>query len=141
MQDYTRLVVWHRARALTVAVNEATRSPRAVVAPGLRPQLMRAVMSISANVAEGAGRSSRTDFARFVDIAAASTSEVEHHLIVAEDLGVIAPPVLARLRADVVMVRRMLFGLRRALLAREAEEQAASRSSVREELVDPELFH
>ena len=102
---------------------------------------MRAVMSISANVAEGAGRSSRPDFARFVDIAAASTSEVEHHLIVAGDLGVIEPPVLARLRADVVMVRRMLFGLRRALLAREAEEHAGSRSSVREELVDPKLLN
>ena len=141
MQDYTRLVVWHRARALTVAINEATRGVRAVAAPGLRPQLMRAAMSISTNLAEGAGRSSRPDFARFVDIAAASTSEVEHHLIVAEDLGVIESPVLARLRADVVMVRRMLFGLRRALLAREAEEQATSRSSVREELVDPKLLH
>ena len=84
-------------------------------------------MSISANVAEGAGRSSRADFARFVDIAAASASEVEHHLVVADDLGLIEAPVVARLRADVVIVRRMLFGLRRALLAREAEEQAASR--------------
>ena len=141
MQDYTRLVVLLRARALTVAVNEATRSVRAAVAPGLRPQLMRAVMSISANVAEGAGRSSRPDFARFVDIAAASASEVEHHLIVAGDLGVIERAELARLRADVVTVRRMLFGLRRALLAREAEEHAGSRSSVREELVDPKLLN
>ena len=140
MQDYTSLLVWQRARALTIAVNEATRGVRASVAPGLRPQLMRAVMSISANVAEGAGRSSQPDFARFVDIAAASTSEVEHHLIVAGDLGAIDAPVLARLRADAVSVRRMLFGLRRALLARD-EEQAASRSSVREELLGPNLLN
>ena len=141
MQDYTRLTVWHRARALTVAINAATRGFRAVAAPGLRPQLMRAVMSISANVAEGAGRSSRADFARFVDFAAASASEVEHHLVVAGDLGVIERGVLDRLCADVVAVRRMLFGLRRAILAREAEEQAGSRSTVREELVDHGLLN
>jgi len=103
--------------------------------------MMRAVMSISANVAEGAGRSSRADFARFVDFAAASASEVEHHLIVAGDLGVIEREVLDRLCADVVAVRRMLFGLRRAILAREAEERVGSRSTVREEQVDHGLLN
>lgn len=141
MQDYTRLMVWRRARALTVAINAATKGFRTAAAPGLRPQLMRAVMSISANVAEGAGRSSRADFARFVDFAAASASEAEHHLIVAGDLGVIQHEAVERLCADVVAVRRMLFGLRRAILARHAEEQGASRWIVREELVDPGLLN
>jgi four helix bundle protein len=78
---------------------------------------MRAVMSISACVAEGAATSSRREFARYVDMAAASASETEHHLTVALDLGVLGQPVVAGLTARTVEVRRMLFGLRRALLS------------------------
>lgn len=117
MQDYTKLAVWHRARSLTVSINEVARAFAPAMAPGLRAQLMRSTMSIAANIAEGAARSSRTDFARFVTIAAGSTSETEHHLTVACDLGLIEPGIAARLSDRVVEVRRMLFGLRRALLA------------------------
>ena len=80
---------------------------------------MRAVMSISANIAEGATKSSRREFARFVEIAAGSASETEHHLTIAVDLGVIGDPVAAHLVSGTIEVRRMLFGLRRALLSRE----------------------
>jgi four helix bundle protein len=124
MQDHTKLSVWHRARSLAVAVHEVSQSFAGGSAPGLRTQLLRAAMSISANVAEGAARESRLDFARFVSIAAASASEVEHHLTVAGDFGLIEVGVQTRLVAKVVEVRRMLFGLQRALLAREAEERA-----------------
>src|SRR5258708_3285585 len=124
MQDYTKLEVWQKARALTVAVHEHTRRFRPGVAPGLRAQLMRAAMSISANIAEGAGRDSRTDFARFLGIAAGSSSEVEHHLIVAGDLGLVDPAAAAEIVTRVVQVRRMLFGLHRALLAAERKTPA-----------------
>ena len=122
MQDHTKLLVWQRARSLTVAVNEVASGYATNVAPGLRNQTMRAVMSIAANVAEGAARGSRSDFARFVTIAAASASELEHHLTVAQDLGVIEESIGARLVARTSELRRMLFGLRRALIARALEE-------------------
>jgi four helix bundle protein len=124
MQDHTKLSVWHRARSLAVAVHEVSQSFAGGSAPGLRTQMLRAAMSISTNVAEGAARDSRLDFARFVSIAAASASEVEHHLTVAGDFGLIEEGVQTRLVAKVVEVRRMLVGLRRALLAREAEDRA-----------------
>src|SRR5688500_4901924 len=116
MQDYTKLTVWQRARSLTVAVHEAAQGLKPHAAPGLRAQLMRASMSIAANVAEGAARDSRIDFARFVSIAIASTSEVEHHLRVCSDLGLVDGLVVDRLSERSVEIRRMLFGLRRALL-------------------------
>lgn len=125
MQDYTKLLVWERARALTVSMDEVCRSFDRQAAPGLRAQLMRATMSISANVAEGAGRESRTEFARFVTIAIGSTSEVIHHLVVAEDLALLDRIVAARLIDRATELRRMLFGLRRALLAKESEARSA----------------
>jgi four helix bundle protein len=119
MQDYTKLVVWQRARSLIVSVNEVAKGFPPAAAPGLRAQLIRSTMSIGANIAEGAARSSRTDFARFVTIAAGSTSEAEHHLVVAGDLGLVDASIGARLVDRLIEVRRMLFGLRRALLAAE----------------------
>jgi four helix bundle protein len=82
---------------------------------------MRATMSIGATIAEGAGRDSRPDFARFISMAAASASEAEHHLIVASDLGLVEPRISERLVGRIIEVRRMLFGLRRALLVAEAD--------------------
>ncbi|MFL5608007.1 MAG: four helix bundle protein [Gemmatimonadaceae bacterium] len=122
MQDYTRLLVWQRARSLNVSMAEVARAFPPSLAPGLRAQLMRATMSIGATIAEGAGRESRPDFARFISMAAASASEAEHHLTVASDLGLIEPGISARLAARIIEVRRMLFGLRRALLAAEDDD-------------------
>lgn len=116
MQDFKSLMVWQRARSLSVAVHEATRSIRRGDAPGLQSQLRRASMSVPATIAEGAGRSSRKDFARFIAMAIASASEVEHHLTHANDLGVLDRVVASQLIERVVEIRRMLFGLRRALL-------------------------
>jgi four helix bundle protein len=123
VQDHTKIIVWHRARALTLLVRDASRRIRTREAPGLRAQLMDAVQSIATNIAEGAGRSTRPDFARFIDVATASTTEVEHHLTVAHDFGMIDDALLARAVAATIEVRRMLFGFRKSLLRYEAEER------------------
>jgi four helix bundle protein len=131
MQDYTKLVVWQRARSLTVAVHEVTRQVPNGQAPGLRSQLMRAATSIAANIAEGAGRESRVNFARFVTMAMASSSEAEHHLGAYSDLGLLERSIGERLMGRCAELRRMLFGLRRALLAAEVDrvrEPSASTS-------------
>ena len=135
MQDYTKLLVWQRARALTVVVSQVSRSFKAGAAPGLRSQLMRATMSISATIAEGAGRESRPDFARFISMAIASASEVEHHLHVANDLGLLEYALYSRVLARCIEVRRMLFGLHKALLL--ADEGSRSGQSTKREVVEP----
>jgi four helix bundle protein len=140
MQDYTKLLVWQRARSLTVAIHDVTRDASTQAAPGLRSQLMRAVMSISANIAEGAARDSRIDFARFLTIAIGSTSEAQHHLLVCRDLGLLNEAIEERLTGRVVEVRRMLFSLRRAILEREAEARSTQGARPSDAAaVDPEL--
>lgn len=138
MQDFKRVRVWQDGRALTVALHEATRSFRPPEAPNLRSQLLRASMSISATVAEGAGRDTRVDFARFVSMAIASASEVEHHLQVCSDLGLIEQVLIEQLVDRVTQLRRMLFGLRRTLLAKEAK-RPGSRNTATINAVDRPL--
>lgn len=128
MQDHTKLLVWHRARGLNLLVRAIAPRLRSPDAPKLRAQTMDAVQSIGRNIAEGAGRASRPDFARFIDMAAASSTEVDHHLTTAFDLGLISDTTLAELVGENSQIRRMLFGLRRTLLRREAEEQQRDRT-------------
>ena len=125
MQDHSKLLVWQRARSLTVIVSETSRSFKSGEAPGLRSQLMRATMSISATIAEGAGRESRRDFARFVSMAIASANEVENHLQTARDLGVMDEDSHRRSIDLCIEVRRMLFGLHKALVRADSAERNA----------------
>jgi four helix bundle protein len=90
MRDFHELNVWRQAHSLALAIYKATASfPRAEFYDLVR-QLRRASISIPANIAEGCGRSSPADFARFLHIALGSASELEYHLLLARDLRLLA---------------------------------------------------
>jgi four helix bundle protein len=85
---------------------------------GLRSQILRAAASIPANIAEGCGKSTHGDLARFSEIALASATELDNHLLFARDTGVIDPQCYAELEPQVAEVRRMLFAFVRAVRSR-----------------------
>ena len=74
-------------------------------------------MSIPANIAEGCGRKSDADFARFLQIALGSASELEYHLILSQDLGFINSEHYMMLDNEVVEIKRMLSGFIKKLNA------------------------
>ena len=80
-------------------------------------QVRRAALSIPANIAEGCGRSSDRDFAKFLQIAFASANELEYHLEYILETGLvrIARTEFEERRAEIIQVRRMLTGLLRKI--------------------------
>jgi len=62
MGDFKKLIAWQKAHAFAIAVHSAFTGRRTAAAPGFRAQLLRAVSSISDNLAEGCGRRSRRAF-------------------------------------------------------------------------------
>lgn len=117
MQDFRHLKVWEKAHALTLNVYRATKLfPREEIY-GLTSQLRRASVSIGANIAEGSCRRGDVEFARFLQMAAGSASEVEYHLLLTRDLGLLEMPDYQRLSDETVEVKRMLASLMQKLRA------------------------
>lgn len=115
MQDFRKLAVWEKAHRLSVNIHHLSLAiPRSGNASFIS-QIRRAAESIPANIAEGAGRGSDADFARFIQIAIGSSSELESHLQFAADIKMTAPEKVQARMGEVVEVRRMLIGLRKRL--------------------------
>jgi four helix bundle protein len=115
MRDFKRLDVWQRARRFTDEVYRRTRRFPKDETFGLRSQIRRAAVSIGANIAEGAGRSSDADYARFVRYAAGSVNEVESHIILATDLGFLSDAQRSGLTEELEVIRKMLTRLNERL--------------------------
>ncbi len=126
MQDFKKLLVWRRAHELTLATYRAFEGVSRSSYTGLRGQALRAAASVPSNIAEGCGKRTRADFIRFLQIAHGSAQELEYHLLLARDLGLIDPEVHQRLERRTLEVRRMLHGLWTSIQTREREAQVVS---------------
>ena len=127
MKDFRDLKVWQRAHQLTLGVYQVTATFPKEELYGITSQLRRATSSISANLAEGCGRSAvGADFGRFVQIAMGSASEVEYFLLLARDLGLLNQHDYGRLGAEAVEVKKMLTGLISKLRSDRARSAAES---------------
>ena len=96
------------AHALTLEAYRATAKFPRDEQYGLTSQIRRAASSIPANIAEGCGRASDAEFARFLQIAMGSASELEYHLLLARDLELIDEVEHAALNAHAIQAKRML---------------------------------
>jgi len=86
MKDFRQLKVWEKAHQLALAVYKVTKGFPKEELYGLTSQIRRASMSIPTNIAEGCGRNTDAEFARFLQIAMGSASETEYQLLLAHDL-------------------------------------------------------
>jgi four helix bundle protein len=106
MQDFKHIHAWQRANALAIALHGLARGFTSAGHGHLRSQLTRAADSISTNIVEGCGSSTRKEFARYLDIAIKSANETEHHLLFAHGLHLIAPDDWQRLTSETVGIRK-----------------------------------
>jgi four helix bundle protein len=117
MKDFRQLKVWEKAHQLALTIYRATKEFPKEELYGLTSQIRRASMSIPTNIAEGCGRNTDADFARFLQLAMGSTSETEYQLILARDLEFLPQESYERLHIDVEEVKRMLASLLKTIRA------------------------
>lgn len=117
MSDYRKLQVWRKAHALALNAHRVASRIRGNQYASFRSQIIRAAMSIPANIVEGREQKTDSAFARFLRIALASASELEYHLTAARDIQAISKGDYLSLSSQVVEVRMMLYGLIRRLEA------------------------
>ena len=115
MFGFEKLEVWQEAIAFADDVYRITRAFPQDERFGLTSQLRRSAVSIAANLAEGAGRSSSKDFIRFVEIAFGSLMESVSHLMIAFRQSFVREAQYQELYSRAERLGRMLSGLRTSL--------------------------
>ena len=130
MRNYEELRCWASAHTLTINIYRATNEFPGHERYGLSSQMRRACVSIGSNIAEGAGRFTDTEFARFLDIALGSTSEVHYQLRIAADLKYLDQPTFQSLQDNADHVRRGLYNLKASLNPKTAKGKLTAQRGV-----------
>ena len=115
MFNFEKLETWHEAIEFADMVYSLTRKFPDEERFGLTNQMRRAAVSISSNIAEGCSRSSRVDYARFVEIASGSLYEVVSQARVGRNQGFLTEREYNDIYHAAEKQSRMLSGLRRSL--------------------------
>ena len=108
-KDYRELIVWQKAMELVEVVYRMMRVFPADERFRLCDQLSRAVISIPSNIAEGNGRESKAEYARFLGIARGSLYETETQLEIAKRLGYVDD--LSEVSGLISEIARMLISI------------------------------
>ena len=117
MFNFEKLDVWQKAIDFADLIYNRTRAFPPDERFGLTNQLRRAAVSISSNIAEGSSRSSKSDFARFVEIATGSVFEVVSQGFIAQRQSLLNENEFRQIYTDAEELSRMLCGLRKSLLS------------------------
>src|ERR1051325_5874518 len=117
MFNFEKLETWQEAINFADMIYGVTRNFPDQERFGLTNQMRRAAVSISANLAEGSSRSSRPDFARFVEIASGSLFEVVSQSFIGKRQGFLSELQFQQLYTAAEKQGRMLSGLRHSLLS------------------------
>ena len=108
--------VWTNAMDLAQAVYELARTFPTREEYRLTSQMIRAAISIPANIAEGHMRGTRKDYANFISIARGSTAELETLLLLAGRVGLGPGTAIETALRKAEEIGRMLTGLHQGIL-------------------------
>lgn len=113
-RSFRDLMVWKKAHEFVLAVYRLTESFPDREKFGLSHQMRRAAVSVPANIAEGFGKRSQAEKARFLNIAEGSLEECRYYLILTQDLGYGQTELLMSVLEE---ASRLLNAYTRAILA------------------------
>ncbi len=119
IKSHRDLLVWQKAMNLVDHIYDIRdRFPRQEEFR-LVSQLIRAAVSVPANIAEGSTRATSRDFAHFLNVAKASVAELDTEIEIARRRSYLADAEAESLFALMDEVSRMITGLRAKVMARE----------------------
>lgn len=109
--SFEKLNVWQKARQLSIVIYKLTKNFPSEERFGLTSQMRRCAISISSNIAEGTGRHTPKDKARFSEIAYSSALELLNQVVLSNDLEFLNDKDYEDIRNDITEVAAMLDGL------------------------------
>ena len=111
IKTFRDLIVWQKSIQFVSDIYFITKSfPREELF-SLVNQIRRAAVSIPSNIAEGFGRHSRKDYLRFLQIAIASTFEIQTQIEISKNLRFISEDVYNKIFESSREIERMLSSL------------------------------
>jgi four helix bundle protein len=119
MFRFEKLDVWQRAMQWNDLVYTATMEFPKFEQFGLTSQLRKSSISVPSNIAEGSGRTSNKDNARFIEISYGSLMEAVCQCIIAQRQGYLQEETFFMIYNEAQELSRMLSGLRSFLTKNE----------------------
>ncbi len=108
--NFKEIIAWKKYRKLVIDVYKLTGKFPMDERFALTNQVKRAAISISSNIAEGAGRKTNKDFARFLDFSLGSAYELESQLLNAQDLKFITDDDYKIIYEQISEVQKLING-------------------------------
>ena len=115
MHNFKKMKIWQEACNLVTNIYKLTERIPVSERYGLISQLQRAAVSIPANIAEGAGRTTNLEFKRFLDIAIGSAFELETLVILAGNLGFISEEDTTTSTTNINNLYKMIISFKKQL--------------------------
>lgn len=116
MQNFRRLRVWEDSQEIAVETYRITSGFPSEERFGLASQMRRAAVSISSNIAEGAGRMGTREMAYHLSVAAGSASEVDSQMESASRLGFVDERAALEFHGSIAKLRKAIFNLRHTVI-------------------------
>ena len=108
IKRFEEIIAWQKGQDLAVEIYNIFSKIRDY---GFKDQILRAVVSISNNIAEGFERNSDNEFIRFLNISKASCSEVKSMLYLSKRLNYIEQERAEELIKQCSEISMIIYGL------------------------------
>ncbi len=115
INSFRDLEVWKIAHGYVLDIYKTTAAFPKIEEYRITNQLIRASVSIPANIAEGCGRKTTAELMRFLTISRGSTEECKYFIILSKDLGYLKTEDYTRLSLNLDTIGKMLNGLLNSL--------------------------
>ncbi|HNP18402.1 MAG TPA: four helix bundle protein [Fulvivirga sp.] len=115
MHNYRELKVWNKAVDLATEVYSLTKLFPSDERFGLISQMQRSCVSISSNIAEGAGRGTPSQFAHFLTIAYGSCFELATQLTIATNLNYVEQENFQIIDNKITEAQKMIYRLKETI--------------------------